>query len=69
MSKNTGNLYQKTSFRNGGRVAGMGIVYDDYSETSYGPKYYDNPYVHLPNDHVKPEDLNGPVIVYFEKED
>ena len=31
MSKNTGNMYTKTNFNHGGRRAGMGMLYDDYS--------------------------------------
>ena len=30
MSDKTGNLYRTTSFRNGGRKAGIGTLYDDY---------------------------------------
>lgn len=66
--KNTGNLYQQTSLRNGGRRAGIGILYDDYSDESFGGGNYDERYlgiqVRFPNDNVKPEELNGPVICY-----
>ena len=66
--KHTGNLYQQTSLRNGGRRAGIGILYDDYSDESSGEGNYDECYlgfqVRFPNDNVKPEELNGPVICY-----
>lgn len=29
------NEHLKTSLRNGGRIAGIGILYDDYSEEAY----------------------------------
>lgn len=64
---NTGKMYLKTSLNNGGRRAGDGILYDDYSESSYGPKYCEYTRVRLPNDNIKPEELNGPVICYKEE--
>ena len=65
ITKNTGRMYQTTSFYNGGRRAGDGCWHDDYSETSGNP-CYENVWdrVRFPNDGVKPEDLNGPVICY-----
>ena len=61
-----------TSFRNGGRIAGMGMSYDNYDDESYGggvnEKRYDYRDIRFPNDNVKPEDLNGPIICYKEKE-
>ena len=62
MTDKTGNRYRNTSFRNGGRIAGMGMSYDDYSEESGGCGYGGTVRVRLPHDNVKPEDLNGPVI-------
>jgi hypothetical protein len=64
MSKVTGNKYFKTSFRNSGRIAGMGMDYDDYSEESGKSHKYRSFMVRLPHDNVKPESLNGPVICY-----
>lgn len=64
ITKNTGKLYRNTSFRNGGRSAGEGVLYDDYSETSGNRDYEKHGEVRFPNDHIKPEDLNGPVICY-----
>ena len=69
MTNETGNLYLKTSFRNGGRTAGAGTLYDDYSDESYGYVGQDGSVrVRLPHDGVKPEELNGPVICYKEWE-
>ena len=59
-----GNMLTNTSLRNGGRVAGTGILYDDYSEESgnnYGETY--RPMVRFPNDNVDPEELNGECII------
>lgn len=56
-----------TAFRNGGRKAGMGILYDDYSEESSGYGRYDrhrHEKIRFPHDDIKPEELNGPVICY-----
>lgn len=62
--KNAGKQYMRTSFRNGGRKAGMGMRYDDYSEESgntYGEKR--RPSVRFPLDNINPQDLNGEVII------
>lgn len=64
MTDKTGNLYRNTSFRDSGRAAGMGCLYDDYSEESGGKEYEDYSPVRLPHDGIKPEELNGPVICY-----
>lgn len=59
-----GNQLSNTRLRNGGRIAGTGMAYDDYSEESgnhYGETW--RPLVRFPNDNMKPEDLNGPVII------
>ncbi len=61
---NMGKQYMYTRFRNGGRKAGMGMNYDDYSENSgnhYGERQ--RPLVRFPLDGVKPEELNGEVII------
>lgn len=64
MSKNTGKQYTRTSLRNGGRRAGMGMVEDDYSEESFGRgRVVERPLVRFSTDGIKPEDLNGPVII------
>lgn len=53
-----------TSLRNGGRRAGSGVAYDDYSEESFGSgRVRDFEPVRFPHDGVNPEDLNGPVII------
>ena len=62
--RKTGNLYRCTQLRNGGRKAGIGIVYDDYSEESGNRDYEKHDRVRFPNDNIKPEELNGPVICY-----
>lgn len=64
--KKTGRQYMTTSFRNGGRRAGIGALYDDYSEESGGKDYGKPTWVRFPHDNVDPEDLNGPVICYKE---
>lgn len=65
MSKTTGNLYRNTSFRNGGRKAGAGVDYDDYSEESMGHSLGDHwEPARFPHDGENPEELNGPVLVY-----
>ena len=65
----TGNLYRNTGFRNGGRRAGAGTLYDDYGDESgfkgWGYRY-GSVRVKLPHDGVEPEDLNGPVITVRE---
>lgn len=63
MSEKTGNMYFNTSLANGGRKAGMGILFDDYSETSGCKDYERHELVRFPNDHIKPEELNGEVII------
>ena len=63
MSERTGNLYATTSFRNGGRGAGSGVLYDDYSEES-GVRSNDKDRwepIRFPHDGVDPKTLNGPV--------
>ena len=65
-NRKTGRQYMTTSFRNGGRRAGMGILYDDYSEESGGKDCEKPTWVRFPHDNVDPEDLNGPVICYKE---
>ena len=64
MDKRLGNLHFNTSFRNGGRKAGMGMLYDDYSDESSGGGHV-KPWeaVCFPHDNTDPEELNGPVII------
>ena len=64
MTDKTGNLYRNTSLRNGGRKAGIGSLYDDYSEDSGECDFEKHQTVRFPHDGVKPESLNGPVICY-----
>ena len=68
---NTGNMYRKTSFRNGGRRAGYGMSHDNYGDESgqwkhEDPMIFDR--VRFPHDDMKPEELNGPVICYKAKD-
>lgn len=66
---NTGNLYLKSNLGHGARRAGTGMVEDDYSDES-GCKQFNNrsfyeryKTVRFPNDSIKPEELNGEVII------
>ena len=64
MNRKSGNMFRNTSLRNGGRKAGFGTAYDDYSEESFGRgRVHEFEKVRFPHDDRKPEDLNGPVIV------
>lgn len=63
MSTNEGNKYRTTSFRDSGRWAGTGTLYDDYGDESGGPKYGGRTWVKLPHDDIDPEYLNGPVKI------
>lgn len=65
------NERMRTSFTNSGRVAGAGILYDDYGEESWGGnKPCDNlacERVRLPHDGMSERELNslnGPVKIY-----
>lgn len=68
-NSNTGNLYQKSNLGPGARRAGIGMIEDDYSEESgykrFGERSVYERYkpVKFPNDSVKPEELNGEVII------
>lgn len=68
-NNNSGNVYLCTNFRNGGRRAGLGMYEDDYSEDSGYMRFGErsaNEYfkpVRFPNDGVKPEELNGEVVI------
>lgn len=57
------NKYMNTSFRNGNRKAGMGMLYDDYSEEEREWSGKGCVMVRLPSDKVAPESLNGEVII------
>lgn len=70
------NEFMKTRFRNSGRAAGMGILYDDYSEESYpsvntDPRYCPDPKLGIPltEKEKKFRDEGGPVKTYRIKED
>ena len=66
MIERAGNMYTKTNFRNGGRRAGSGVLYDDYGE-EYGGGCNDkcrSGLVRFPHDGVDPKTLNGPVVRY-----
>ena len=62
--KTTGNRYLYTSFANSGRISGMGMSYDDYSEDS-GFQGYARPFerVRFPHDNIKPEELNDECVI------
>ena len=64
MSERIGNLYATTSLRNGGRRAGSGVLYDDYSEESGVRSSHKDRWepIRFPHDGVDPKTLNGPVI-------
>jgi hypothetical protein len=73
-SKRCQSTYQiKTRLRNGGRIAGMGILHDDYSEESYGGYRNSNAgRVRTVSDFLTPEErveLNGPVKIYRIKDE
>lgn len=60
-------MYTNTTFNGAGsRRAGLGICYDRYDDESArgvpDERYIDGK-IRFPNDHVKPNDLNGPVII------
>ena len=58
------NRYMNTSFRNGNRKAGMGMLYDDYGDEEREWSGRDGGVmVRLPMDKVAPESLNGEVII------
>lgn len=70
------NEHMKTRLRNGGRIAGMGILYDDYSEEAFpsvntDPRYCPDPKLSIPlsEEEKKFRDEGGPVVVYRIKED
>jgi hypothetical protein len=62
------NEFMKTQLANSGRAAGMGILYDDYSEESYGGyRNISAGQVKTPYDFMTPEErtkLNSPVKIY-----
>ena len=60
---NNGGQMTNTNLRNGGRVAGMGTLYDRYDEESGNPDYEKYGRVRFPLDHIEPEDLNGECII------
>ena len=63
-NRTTGKQFTRTSLRNGGRIAGMGMAYDDYSEESFeSGRCHEWERVRFSTDGVKPEELNGPVII------
>lgn len=64
MNNFTGRLYRKTALRNGDRRAGIGAAEDDYGDESFPRARSPRPELaRMPSDNVKPEDLNGPVII------
>lgn len=71
--KRHANEFLRTRFRNSGRIAGMGILYDNYSENAYPSGMMRTDY--LPDKKVDfpltEEEMNfrkngGPVITYKE---
>ena len=64
----TGRQLMNTRFRHGARIAGHGMNEDNYSEESSGNgRCRERERVRFPNDHIKPEELNGPVIIVQER--
>ena len=64
MNNFTDRLYRNTALRNGGRKAGIGAAEDDYGDESFPRARSPRPELaRMPSDNVKPEELNGPVIV------
>lgn len=58
------NKYMNTSFRNGNRKSGMGMLYDKYDDEEREWSGRDGGVkVRLPSDKVAPESLNGEVII------
>ena len=65
------NEHMKTSFAHSGRIAGIGILYDDYSEESYGGYYDFKCRMRTVSESLTPDEvqaLNSPVITYRIKE-
>lgn len=69
------NEHMKTALRNGGRIAGMGILYDDYSEEAFpsvntDTRYCPDPKLGIPltEEEKRFRDEGGPVITYQIKE-
>ena len=60
--KRTDNLYFRSQIGNH-HVAGHGCVEDDYSERSGCRDYEKHDLVRFPHDNIKPEELNGEVII------
>lgn len=61
--RTTGSRWLTTSFANSGRIAGCGVLYDDYSEMSGNRDYEKHEAVRFPNDKKDPRSLNGEVII------
>ena len=60
------NSFLRSGLANGGRVAGMGITYDDYGERSF-PDFPKGEGVHVrfpKRDEEEMAALNGPVVTY-----
>ncbi len=68
--KRHANEFMRTSLANSGRIAGIGISYDDYSEDSYngepGTDYFPDPKMQVPltEEEKRFRDEGGPVITY-----
>lgn len=61
--RKTGRKYSYTSFRNSGRKAGDGILYDDYSDESGNRDYEKHDKVRFPSDNIPPELLSGECVI------
>lgn len=57
------NGFMNTSFRNGNRKAGMGMLYDKYDDEEREWSGKGRVMVRLPMDKVAPEALNGECII------
>lgn len=66
MAKKWNHPWMFSNLGNKGRAAGTGIAEDDYSDESGGRRYNKSGYPKFTTDRVRPETLNGPVIIVKE---
>ena len=67
MARRHVNEFLRTTFANSGRIAGTGILYDDYSETSFPPGRYEpspNPVGITKIEEQKKAERDTPVTTY-----
>lgn len=62
----SGRPLTNSGLANCGRIAGMGISYDNYGDESgcpdYDPKLVPHE-IRFPNDNIKPHEQNGPLVI------